>query len=123
MHWISFVFALIVSLEHFFIMTLEMFFSTSKTAQKAFGNSEEFLSDPGVQTLFKNQGLYNGFLAAGIIWGLFFLPAAFGLQVVIFFVSCVLIAAIYGGLTANKGIIVKQGIPAFIALLALVFLN
>ncbi|MDA9470715.1 DUF1304 domain-containing protein [Enterococcus sp. 5H] len=117
MHIIPLVLAVIVAIEHFYILYLEMFQTTSKAAQRSFGVDEEFLSDPRVQTLFKNQGLYNGFLAVGILWGAFF--AANSWAVVTFFVSCVIVAAVYGGLTSSKTILLKQGLPAIITLIAL----
>lgn len=117
MHIIPLVLAVIVALEHFYILYLEMFATTSAAAQKTFGQEKAFLEDPRVQLLFKNQGLYNGFLAAGILWGIFFAASSWG--VVTFFVSCVVIAAIYGGMTVSKSILIKQGTPAIIALIAL----
>jgi putative membrane protein len=117
MQMIPLVLALIVALEHYYILYLEMFQITSAKAQKTFGLEKEFVQDPRVQTLFKNQGLYNGFLATGIVWGAFFAANSWG--VVTFFVSCVLVAAIYGGFTSSKGILLKQGLPALITLVAL----
>ena len=69
--------------------------------------------------MFANQGLYNGFLAAGLIWGLVLGLNPIGYMVQLFFVICVVIAAIFGGFTSNKSIIVKQGFPAVLALAAL----
>lgn len=114
---IPLVLALIVAIEHVYIMYLEMFRSTSKAAQRSFGLDQKFLNDSRVQTLFKNQGLYNGFLAAGIFWGIFFSSTSWA--VVTFFISCVLIAALYGGITSSKSILIKQGVPAGLTLLAL----
>ena len=62
--------------------------------------------------MFANQGLYNGFLAAGLIWGLVLGLNPIGYMVQLFFVICVVVAAIFGGFTSNKSIIVKQGLPA-----------
>ncbi|MFD1901960.1 DUF1304 domain-containing protein [Enterococcus termitis] len=117
MHIIPLILAVIVALEHFYILYLEMFQTTSPAAQRAFGLDKEFLADPRVQTLFKNQGLYNGFLGAGILWGAFF--AANSWSVVTFFIVCVVVAAGYGGLTSSKSILIKQGIPAIITFIAL----
>ena len=69
--------------------------------------------------MFANQGLYNGFLAAGLIWGLIIGFNPIGYMVQLFFVICVVIAAIFGGFTSNKSIIMKQGLPAILALVAL----
>ncbi|MDZ5758863.1 DUF1304 domain-containing protein [Carnobacterium maltaromaticum] len=115
METVAFILVLIVTLEHVYIMALEMFFSTSENAQKTFGLKKEFLQQKNVKTLMANQGLYNGFLAAGLFWGLFFVPAEFALSVQLFFLGCVIVAAVYGSLTANKGILIKQGLPAILA--------
>ena len=72
------------------------------------------------KTLAANQGLYNGFLAAGLIWGLFHPNATFSYQIEIFFLSVVMVAAVYGGLTSKKSILFMQGLPALIALLFVV---
>lgn len=117
MQIISFILVLIVALEHLYILALEMFFSTSKAAEKSFGVPRSVLQMKEVQSLFANQGLYNGFLAAGLFWGLFFAPAVFATSVILFFLSCVIIAALFGTFTANKGILIKQGIPAILALI------
>ncbi|WP_207695761.1 hypothetical protein DOK67_0001530 [Enterococcus sp. DIV0212c] len=117
MHIIPLVLAVIVAVEHYYILYLEMFQTTSPAAQRSFGLDKEFLADPRVQTLFKNQGLYNGFLATGILWGAFF--AVNSWSVVTFFIICVVVAAVYGGLTSSKSILIKQGIPAIITLVTL----
>ena len=117
MHTIPLVLAVIVAVEHYYILYLEMFQTTSPAAQRSFGLDKEFLEDKKVQTLFKNQGLYNGFLATGILWGAFF--AINSWSVVMYFIICVVVAAVYGGLTSSKSILIKQGIPAIITLVAL----
>ena len=109
----------IVALEHLFIMILEMFFINSKVAQRAFKLPKHLEGDRNVAIMFANQGLYNGFLAAGLIWGLILGNNHIGYMVQLFFVICVVVAAIFGGFTSNKSIIVKQGLPAILALLAL----
>ncbi|MCQ2011272.1 MAG: DUF1304 domain-containing protein [Sporolactobacillus sp.] len=111
----AFTVALLVALEHFYIMGLEMFFSNSHLAQKTFHLDQKFVQDQRVQTLFKNQGLYNGFLAAGIVWGIF----SAQLPVVLFFVVCVVIAAVYGAVTVSITILWKQGLPALLTLILL----
>ncbi|MNH94809.1 hypothetical protein D3C73_474350 [compost metagenome] len=97
-------------------MLLEMIFSTSKAAQRSFGVTEDFLKDPRVKTLFANQGLYNGFLAAGLFWGAVFAPASYNTSIQLFFLACVIIAALFGAVTSNRGILIKQGLPAMIAI-------
>lgn len=105
------IFVLLVSLEHFYIMALEMFFLSSKAARRTFGLTDEAVASKQIQTLFANQGLYNGFLAAGLLFGLIREDIA----VQLFFLACVIIAALYGASTANRSILLKQGLPAILA--------
>lgn len=107
--------ACLVALEHFFILWLEMFNADSEMASQAFGVDRNLLGVPAVQTLLKNQGLYNGFLAVGIIFSLFVVPVAASAGVTMFFLACIIIAAIFGSVTASKSILVIQGLPALIA--------
>ena len=109
----------IVALEHLFIMILEMFFMNSKVAKRALKLPEHLEGDRNVAIMFANQGLYNGFLAVGLIWGLILGLNSIGYMVQLFFVMCVVVAALFGGFTSNKSIIVKQGLPAILALIAL----
>lgn len=105
----------LVALIHVYILVLEMFLWTTPRGLKAFGLDKEFAEK--TRTLAANQGLYNGFLAAGLIWGLIdSRPAE------IFFLVCVIIAGLYGGATASKKILFVQVLPAAIALI-LVFLT
>ncbi len=106
----------IVGLEHIYILVLEMFLWTTPRTMKSFGTTPEFAL--ASKTLAANQGLYNGFLAAGLFWGIFHPDAAIGEQIQVFFLVCVLVAAVYGGLTAKRSILVIQGLPALIALIA-----
>ncbi|ERH54289.1 DUF1304 domain-containing protein [Bacillus velezensis] len=116
---IAAVFVGIVALEHIFIMILEMFFINSKAAKRSFKLPKHLEGDRNVAVMFANQGLYNGFLAAGLIWGLILGADPMGHMIQMFFVICVVIAAIFGGFTSNKSIIVKQGLPAVLALIFL----
>ncbi|WP_339078435.1 DUF1304 domain-containing protein [Bacillus velezensis] len=118
MDMIAAVFVGIVALEHVFIMILEMFFINSKAAKRSFKLPKHLEGDRNVAVMFANQGLYNGFLTAGLIWGLI-LADPVGHMIQMFFVICVVIAAIFGGFTSNKSIIVKQGLPAVLALIFL----
>jgi putative membrane protein len=106
----------LVALEHIYILVLEMFLWTTPRARRTFGTTPEFAQESRV--LAANQGLYNGFLAAGLIWGLLHPDPQLGAQIQIFFLLCVLVAAIYGGLTAKRSILLVQGAPALLALLA-----
>lgn len=101
-----------VALLHVFIMVLEMFMWTTPRAMKAFNTTPELAAQTKVMA--GNQGLYNGFLAAGLFWGLFTGSSAIQL----FFLACVAVAGLYGAATANKRILFIQTVPAVIAILA-----
>ncbi|WNS42315.1 DUF1304 domain-containing protein [Paenibacillus sp. MMS20-IR301] len=111
----------LVALEHVYILALEMFMWTTPRAQKAFGTTRQFAEE--TRSLAANQGLYNGFLAAGLIWGLLHPDNAFAYQLQLFFLICVGVAAVYGGITAKKSILLVQGLPAFAAIIAVVLAN
>jgi putative membrane protein len=106
---------LVIAVIHFFFMVLEMFFWTKPLGRRTFGLTVEKARDSAV--LAANQGLYNGFLAAGLVWGALHPHHYFAFQIRVFFLSCVIIAGIYGTLTANKKILVTQALPAIIALI------
>jgi putative membrane protein len=108
----------IVALEHIYILYLEMFAWTTPRVQRIFGTTPTFASDS--KALAANQGLYNGFLAAGLIWGIVYPQPDVGIQIKLFFLVCVLIAALYGGLTAKRSILFVQGGPALIAFLTVI---
>jgi len=103
---------LLVAVLHVYILVLEMFWWDKPKGLKAFGLTPEFAAQTKV--LAANQGLYNGFLAAGLFWGLFLGDA--GLGVKLFFLACVLVAGLYGAATANKRILFIQAVPAAIGL-------
>ena len=102
----------VVALVHVYIVILEMFLWETPRALKAFGSTPEFAASTKV--LAANQGLYNGFLAAGLIWGVWLGEA--GDPIKIFFLLCVAIAGLYGALTASRKILFVQTIPALVAL-------
>ena len=106
----------LIALEHLYFLVLEMFLWTAPRTRAAFGMSAEQAEQSKV--LAANQGLYNGFLAVGLVWSLL-APALYATQLAIFFLGCVLIAGLYGGATANKRIWYVQALPAAIALLVL----
>lgn len=110
------IFTAFVAISHVGILVLEMFFWNHPIGQKIFSMSPEVAESSAV--LAMNQGLYNGFLAAGLFWGL--VKARTDIKV--FFLSCVVVAGIFGGLTAKTSIIFTQGMPALIALI-LVLIN
>jgi len=109
----------LVALEHVYIFVLEMFLWTKPKAMKVFGLTQEEANN--TKMVAANLGLYNGFLAAGLLWGLIHPNPVIGTQVQIFFLSCILIAAIYGCMTAKRSIIVIQGLPALAAWLLVLF--
>lgn len=100
----------LVAIEHIGILVLEMFFWNHPVGQKIFNMTPEVAASSA--TLAMNQGLYNGFLAAGLFWGLF----TDRRDVKIFFLACVVIAGVFGGLTAKTSILFTQALPALIAL-------
>ena len=105
----------IIALLHFYFLYLEMFLWTKPKGLKTFGLSLEKARDSA--TLAANQGLYNGFLAAGLVWSLLNPNLVVAFQTQIFFLACIVIAGIYGGLTANRRILLIQAAPAAAALL------
>jgi putative membrane protein len=102
----------IVALSHVGFLVLEMFFWNDPVGQGIFGTTPEFAAQSTV--LAANQGLYNGFLAAGLLWGLL----SGRRDVKTFFLACVIIAGVYGGLSAKMSILYVQALPALAALLA-----
>ncbi|MFX5647644.1 DUF1304 domain-containing protein [Acinetobacter baumannii] len=109
----------LIAILHVYILVLEMFLWDKPYGMKAFGNSTE--KAKLTKVMAQNQGLYNGFLAAGLFWSLL-ADAPFATSIANFFLGCVLIAGFYGGLTASKKIIYIQAVPALIALVAVNFL-
>jgi putative membrane protein len=105
-----------VAVEHVGFLVLEMFLWNTPRGRKTFGTTEAFAAESA--GLAKNQGLYNGFLAAGLVWAL----AGGGPPVARFFLGCVVIAGLYGGVTVKRSILFLQALPAAVAL-ALVFLG
>jgi putative membrane protein len=108
----------LVALIHVYILVLEMFLWDKPAGLRAFGQTREAAAASKV--LAANQGLYNGFLAAGLCWGLSLGEAGAGVK--LFFLSCVLVAGIYGALTASRKILFVQAVPAAIGIV-LVFLS
>ncbi|KAI7282666.1 hypothetical protein KC345_g3366 [Hortaea werneckii] len=98
-----------------------MFLWTTPRAQKSFGTTRQFAQES--KSLAANQGLYNGFLAAGLFWSLFHPNDTFAFQLQLFFLICVIAAAAYGGMTAKKSILLVQGLPALLAIAAVILAN
>ncbi len=115
MNILASIFIALVAIEHIYILWMEMF-AWETAGRRTFGKvlpKELFKPTKG---LAANQGLYNGFLAAGLIWTFFIDDAIWKANISIFFLVCVIIAGIYGALTADKKIFFVQALPAILAL-------
>lgn len=111
----------LVAVIHVYILVLEMFLWDTPKGRKVFNTTPAFSAESKV--LAANQGLYNGFLAAGLIWSLLLGVGASGRPVALFFLACVLVAGIYGALTATRKILYVQALPAALAIAAVLFLG
>ncbi len=107
----------IVALMHLYFLWIEMFVWTT-IGKKVFRNFPKDLFEP-TKSMAANQGLYNGFLAAGLIWSLFIENIQWQFNVALFFLCCVLVAGIYGAISVSKKIFFVQGIPALLAIILL----
>jgi putative membrane protein len=117
MIWIANALVALVALLHVYFLVLEMFLWTKPLGLKTFRQTPEKARDSAV--LAANQGLYNGFLAAGLVWGLIQGNPAFALQIKTFFLVCVIVAGIYGAATVSRRILTVQAAPAALALISL----
>lgn len=117
MRMIANILVALVALLHAGFMVLEMFLWTSPIGLQVFGNTPAAAQSSAV--LAANQGLYNGFLAAGLLWGL--LAKENGLAIKVFFLGCVIVAGIFGAVTAKTSILFVQALPALLALVAAKF--
>ena len=111
----------VVAFEHLYFMVLEMFLWTTPRGRKAFGMTEA--QAQATATLAGNQGLYNGFLAAGLLWSLWTAAPGLAQPLQQFFLGCVIVAGVYGALTAKRAILYVQALPAALALLAVLLRN
>jgi len=107
----------LVALAHLYFLVLEMFLWIRPLGLRTFGMTQDFANSTAV--LAANQGLYNGFLAAGLVWAL--LDARRGFALKVFFLLCIIVAGVYGGFTAKMTILYVQALPALVALLAVLF--
>jgi len=110
-----------VAFFHLYVLWLEMFAWTTR-GKKTFRSLPEHLFEP-TKALAANQGLYNGFLAAGLIWTYFISDKAWQMNIALFFLSCVSIAGIYGAVTAEKKIFFVQALPALITILLMLLVK
>jgi putative membrane protein len=117
MTWIANILVALVAALHVYFLILEMFLWTRPLGLKTFRNSPEKAA--GSAVLAANQGLYNGFLAAGLVWGLFQGTPAFAFQIKTFFLLCVVAAGVYGAATVSRRILYVQATPAAAALILL----
>ena len=117
MIWVANGLVALVAALHLYFLVLEMFLWTRPLGLKTFRNTPEKAADSAV--LAANQGLYNGFLAAGLIWGLVAGIPAFAFEIKVFFLLCVIVAGIYGAVTVSRRILWVQAAPAAIALVLL----
>jgi putative membrane protein len=117
MIWIANALVALVAALHVYFLILEMFLWTKPVGLRVFGMSPEKAADSAM--LAANQGLYNGFLAAGLIWGLVQGTPAFAFQIKVFFLLCVIIAGVYGAVSFSRKTIFMQASPAAIALILL----
>ncbi|MFT4193354.1 DUF1304 domain-containing protein [Ottowia sp.] len=107
----------LIALEHLYILYLEMFAWTTK-GPKVFKGALRPELFPPTRVLAANQGLYNGFLAAGLVWSLLIADPAWQRHVAVFFLGCVAVAGLYGAATASRRIFFVQALPALLALAA-----
>ena len=105
----------VVAAIHVYIVILEMFLWRTPRGLRSFGTTQSFADESA--TLAANQGLYNGFLVAGLIWGLVAADPV-GFQARIFFLGCVIVAGLFGAATVNRRILVVQAVPAALAMVA-----
>jgi putative membrane protein len=117
MIWIANLLVALVAALHVYFLVLEMFLWTKPLGLKTFHNSIEKATDTAV--LAANQGLYNGFLAVGLVWGLVNGVPAFAFEIKAFFLLCVIVAGVYGAATVSRRILWVQAAPAAIALILL----
>jgi putative membrane protein len=109
--------ALVVAVEHVWFAVLEAFLWTRPLGRRTFGTTPEFAAETAA--MMQNQGLYNGFLAAGLVWG----AATESRPLMAFFLGCVVVAGLVGGATVKRSILVLQALPAAIAMATLLLLG
>ena len=117
MEFIAKIIIILIAIAHLYFMYIEMF-AWETLGKKTFKSLPNDLFTP-TKVLAANQGLYNGFLASGLIWTLFIADAVWSKNIALFFLLCVAVAGIYGALTASKKIFFVQALPAIIAIICL----
>ena len=119
MNIISIILTLLVAVLFFYIMYLETFATDSDSTSRVFNIDKEELKRPNLNTLFKNQGVYNGLIGVGLLYGTFFSKNP--KEIVGMLLIYIILVAIYGGVTSDKKIILKQGGLPILALITLLF--
>jgi len=122
MNYIANVLTALVLLEHVYIVWMEMF-AWETAGKRSFGKALPAELFKPTKGLVANQGLYNGFLVAGLAWSFLINDPIWNYNVRLFFLGCVLVAGIFGGITASKKIFFVQGVPALLALLSVILLK
>ncbi|GAA0887069.1 DUF1304 domain-containing protein [Sphingobacterium siyangense] len=112
----------LVLLEHVYIVWMEMF-AWETAGKRSFGKALPAELFKPTKGLAANQGLYNGFLVGGLAWSFFINDPVWSGNVRLFFLGCVLVAGVFGGITASKKIFFIQGVPALLAILSMIFLK
>ena len=112
----------LVLLEHVYIVWMEMF-AWETAGKRSFGRALPADLFKPTKGLAANQGLYNGFLVGGLAWSFFINDPVWSGNVRLFFLGCVLVAGVFGGITASKKIFFVQGVPALLAILSMIFLK
>ena len=107
------IFIALVAALHLYFLVLEMFLWRTPFGRRTFGTTAEAAESSAV--LAANQGLYNGFLAAGLIWALLAYGLIGGRPIITFFLACIMVAGVYGAVTVNRRILIVQALPAAIA--------
>ena len=107
----------IIAVEHFYILWIEMFAWTT-AGKKTFRALPEDIFEK-TKVFAANQGLYNGFLAVGLVWSLLISDSSWSFNVSAFFLGCIIVAGIYGGLTVQKSVFYMQAVPALLAMVVL----
>ena len=119
MSTLTLVLTILVAFQFFYIMYLETFATTSNATSKIFGLSKQELSQPSINTLFKNQGIYNGLLGLGLLYSIF--SGSSSEEINRIFLIFIILVAIYGSITSNKKIILTQGGVAILTLIITLF--
>lgn len=108
------VLTLLIAAEHVWFLVLEMFLWTKPLGRAAFRTTADFAAQSAA--LAANQGLYNGFLAAGLVWGVLHPDPGVSLQIQLFFLACVFVAGLYGAFSVSRRILFMQAVPALVGL-------